>query len=169
MNKWKKEAWLFPIFLCIIAVPRQKEASHIKIMKKIEVKHLKLRRGSIFITFARTCFLLHFRWVLCVCHICMYWTPRLSLGHPGSFRSAHILKCMCTQTGPRFNVPSERRSTTTWVVHPYPISTMPARAIVEPGTFWLGVEYSIKYWAEVDADLILKIKWKCRCTLNVKK
>ena len=92
-------------------------------MKKIEVKHLKLRRGSIFITFSRTCFLLHIRWVLCVCHICMYWTPRLLLGHPGSFRSAHILKCMRTQTGPRFNVSSEGRGTTTRVAHPYPYGT----------------------------------------------
>ena len=132
MNRWKKEAWLFPIFLYIIAVLRQKEASHIKIMKKIEVKHLKLRRGSIFITFARTCFLLHFRWVLCVCHICMYWTPRLSLGHPGSFRSAHILKCMRTQTGPRFNVPSERRGITTFSNTQSHGCTVPGPGI-EPG------------------------------------
>ena len=32
-------------------------------------------------------------------------TPRLSLGHPGSFKSAHGLKCMLTQTAPLFNVP----------------------------------------------------------------
>ena len=46
-----------------------------------------------------------------------------------------------TQTRPRFNVPSERRGTTTWVVHPYPTSTKP-RAGLEPGTFWLGGERS---------------------------
>ena len=53
-------------------------------------------------------------------HACLvsayFWTPRLSLGHPGSFGSAHDLKWMRTQTRPRFNVPSERRGTTTWVV-----------------------------------------------------
>ena len=36
-------------------------------------------------------------------------TPRLSLGHPGSFKSAHDLKCMRTQTAPLFNVPRGRR------------------------------------------------------------
>ena len=36
-------------------------------------------------------------------------TPRLSLGHPGSFKSAHVLKCMRTQTAPLFNVPRGRR------------------------------------------------------------
>ena len=39
-------------------------------------------------------------------------TPRLSLGHPGSFKSAHDLKCMRTQTAPLFNVPRGRRGTT---------------------------------------------------------
>merc|ERR1711963_992334 len=29
-----------------------------------------------------------------------FWTPRLSLGHPGSFTSVHDLKCMRTQTAP---------------------------------------------------------------------
>ena len=36
-------------------------------------------------------------------------TPILSLGHPGSFKSAHDLKCMRTQTAPLFN---GRRGTT---------------------------------------------------------
>ena len=49
-----------------------------------------------------------------------FWTPRLSLGHPGSFESAHVLKCMRTQTAPLFNVPRGRRGTTTRVVHQYP-------------------------------------------------
>ena len=52
-----------------------------------------------------------------------FWTPRLSLGHPGSFWSTHELKCMRTQTGPRFNVSSEGRGTTTRVAHPYPYGT----------------------------------------------
>ena len=52
-----------------------------------------------------------------------FWTPRLSLGHPGSFWSTHVLKCMRTQTGPRFNVSSEGRGTTTRVAHPYPHGT----------------------------------------------
>ena len=54
-----------------------------------------------------------------------FWTPKLLLGHPGTFRSTHDLKCIRTQTGPRFHVPSQRRGTTTWVVHPYPTRTMP--------------------------------------------
>ena len=37
-------------------------------------------------------------------------TPRLSLGHPGSFKSAHVFKCMRTRTAPLFNVPRGRRS-----------------------------------------------------------
>ena len=37
-------------------------------------------------------------------------TPRLSLGHPGSLKSVHDLKCMRTQTRPRFYVSSERRA-----------------------------------------------------------
>ena len=41
-----------------------------------------------------------------------FWTPRLSLGHPGSFKSVHELKCMRTQTRPRFNVSSEGRGAT---------------------------------------------------------
>ena len=56
-----------------------------------------------------------------------FWTPRLSLGHPGSFTSVHDLKCMRTQTAPLFNVPRGRRGTTTRVVHPYPHSTCPSR------------------------------------------
>ena len=52
-----------------------------------------------------------------------FWTPRLSLGHPGSFTSVHELKCMRTQTAPLFNVPRGRRGTTTRVVHPYPHGT----------------------------------------------
>ena len=43
-----------------------------------------------------------------------FWTPRLSLGYPGSFKSAHDLKCMRTQTAPLFNVPRGRRGTTSW-------------------------------------------------------
>ena len=37
-------------------------------------------------------------------------TPRLSLGHPSSFKSAHDLKCMRTQTASTFNVPRGRRA-----------------------------------------------------------
>ena len=47
-----------------------------------------------------------------------------------------------TQTRPRFNVPSERRSTTTRVGHPYPSGTGPGPGF-EPGTFCLGGERSI--------------------------
>ena len=57
-----------------------------------------------------------------------FWTPRLSLGHPGSFMSVHELKCMRTQTAPLFNVPRGRRGTTTRVVHLYPHCTCPSRA-----------------------------------------
>ena len=35
-----------------------------------------------------------------------FWTPRLSLGHPGSFKSAHDLKCMRMQTAPLVLRPS---------------------------------------------------------------
>ena len=55
------------------------------------------------------------------------WTPRLSIGHPGSFKSAHVLKCMSTQTAPLFKFPRRRRGTTR-VVHP----DMPGPGI-EPG------------------------------------
>ena len=41
----------------------------------------------------------HACWVSACC-----WTPRLSLGHPGSFRSTHDLKCMRTQSRPWFKV-----------------------------------------------------------------
>ena len=57
--------------LNITAVLRQKEASHIEFMKKMEVKHLKLRRGFVFITFARTCFLLHPSNLLA--SSCLFW------------------------------------------------------------------------------------------------
>ena len=66
---------------------------------------------------------LRLRWVYVSAISVCFWTPRLLLGHPGSFWSTHVLKCMRTQTGPRFNVPSERRGTTTRVVHPYPHGT----------------------------------------------
>ena len=36
-------------------------------------------------------------------------TPRHLIGHPGSLKSAHDLKCMRTQTAPLFNVPRGRR------------------------------------------------------------
>ena len=41
---------------------------------------------------------------LCVLSVC-FRTPRLSLGHPGYFKSAHDLKCMRMQTTPLFNLP----------------------------------------------------------------
>ena len=44
-----------------------------------------------------------------------FWTPRLSLGHPGSLMSARVLKCMPTQTASLFNVPRGRRGTNTRV------------------------------------------------------
>ena len=56
-----------------------------------------------------------------------FWTPRLSLGHPGSFPSVYELKCMRTPTAPLFNVPCGRCGTTTRVVHPYPHYTRPNR------------------------------------------
>lgn len=37
------------------------------------------------------------------------WTHRPLLGHPGSFKSVHDLKCMRIQTGPWFYVSSEGR------------------------------------------------------------
>ena len=37
-----------------------------------------------------------------------FWTPRLSLGHPGSFKSAHDLKCMRMQTAPLVLRPSRK-------------------------------------------------------------
>ena len=51
-----------------------------------------------------------------------FWTPRLSLGHPGSFTSVHDLKCMRTQTASLFNVPFGK----TWYYHKSstPISTL---------------------------------------------
>merc|ERR1712115_22840 len=61
-----------------------------------------------------------------------FWTPRLLLGHPGSFRSTHDLKCMRTQTGPRFNVPSERRGITTFSNTQSHGCTVPGPGI-EPG------------------------------------
>ena len=36
-------------------------------------------------------------------------TPRLSLGHPGSFKSVNYLKCMRIQIRPRFYVSSDGR------------------------------------------------------------
>ena len=38
-----------------------------------------------------------------------FWTPRLSLGHPGSLTSVHDLKCMRTQTASLFYVPRGKR------------------------------------------------------------
>ena len=62
-----------------------------------------------------------FNFCLQKAHVCWvsvcFRTPRLLLGHPGSFKSAHGLKCMRTQTAPLFNVPRGRRGTTR-VVHP---------------------------------------------------
>ena len=50
-----------------------------------------------------------------------------------------------TQTRPRFNVPSERRDTTTWVVHPYPTCTMPGPGI-EPKPFgWEAEALPLSY------------------------
>ena len=61
-------------------------------------------------------------------------TPRLSLGHPGSFKSAHVLKCMRTQTRPRFNVPSEQRGVTSFSNTQSHRCTMP-RPGIEPRPF----------------------------------
>ena len=65
-----------------------------------------------------------------------FWTPILLLGHPGSFRSTHDLKCMRKQTGPRFHFPSERRGTkpTTWV---------PSTNIQPKPGFKLGAEQAL--------------------------
>ena len=52
---------------------------------------------------------LRLRWVHVSAVSVCFRTPRLSLGHPGSFKSAHDLKCMRTQTAPLFNVPRGRR------------------------------------------------------------
>ena len=51
---------------------------------------------------------LRLRWVYVSAISVCFWTPRLSLGHPGSFRSAHVLKCMrigfrTTGQGPIFS------------------------------------------------------------------
>ena len=81
----------------------------------LQSAHLRLRR--------RVC--------RCMVSAC-FRTPRLSLGHPGSFRSAHDLKCMRTQTGPRFNVPSERRGITTFSNTQSHGCTVPGPGI-EPG------------------------------------
>ena len=77
-------------------------------------------------------------------------TPRLSLGHPGSFKSAHVLKCMRTQTAPLFNVPRGRRGTTTRVVHHMHTvyACMPAHFPVRdsnPGP--LACEGELYHWA----------------------
>ena len=52
---------------------------------------------------------LRLRWVYVSAISVCFRTPRLSLGHPGSFKSAHGLKCMRTQTAPLFNIPRVRR------------------------------------------------------------
>ena len=79
-------------------------------------------------------------------YLTVLWTPRLLLGHPGSFWPAHDLKWMCMQTRPWFSIPSERSGTTTWVVHPYPTSTMP-RVGHETGTFQLrGERCRVGFW-----------------------
>ena len=59
-------------------------------------------------------------------------TPILSLGHPGSFKSAHDLKCMRTQTAPLFNVPRGRRGNTSFSITQIHSCTMP-RPGIEPG------------------------------------
>ena len=60
---------------------------------------------------------LRLRWVYVSAVSVCFRTPRLSLGHPGSFKSAHVLKCMRTQTAPLFNVPRGRREeqVTAWI------------------------------------------------------
>ena len=75
---------------------------------------------------------LRLRWVYVSAISVCFWTPRLSLGHPGSFWSTHDLKCMRTQTGPRFNVPSERRGITTFSNTQSHGCTVPGPGI-EPG------------------------------------
>ena len=63
---------------------------------------------------------LRLRWVYVSAVSVCFRTPRLSLGHPGipgSFKSAHVLKCMRTQAAPLFNVPRGRREeqVTAWI------------------------------------------------------
>ena len=41
-----------------------------------------------------------------------FWTLRLLLSQPGSFKSLHERKCICTQSRPWFNVSSEGRGVT---------------------------------------------------------
>ena len=71
---------------------------------------------------------LWWKYCACVLSVC-FRTPRLSLGHPCSFKSAYDLKNMRMQTAPLFYVPRGRRGTplvssTTW----------PRLNIPEPGT-----------------------------------
>merc|ERR1712115_120515 len=55
-----------------------------------------------------------------------FWTPRLSLSHPGSFTSMHEPKYMRSQKAPLFNVPCGRCGTTTRVLEPYPHCACPS-------------------------------------------
>lgn len=81
--------------------------------------------------------------LLKVCAVCMTRQSQiLFLSDVGIFI---VHDWRVTQTRPRFNVPSERRGTTTWVVHPYPCGTMPGPGF-EPGTFYVVGENS-KHWA----------------------
>ena len=77
---------------------------------------------------------LRLRWVHVSAVSVCFRTPRLSLVHPGSFKSAHVLKCMrirrlhpcLTSLAEDVALPRDR------VVHPYPSCTMP-RPGIEPG------------------------------------
>ena len=70
-----------------------------------------------------------------------FWTPWLSLGHPGSFTSVHDLKCMRTQTAPLFNAPRGRRGNRAQV--PFPRIHPVTWTGVEPTTLGLWVRRAI--------------------------
>ena len=64
-------------------------------------------------------------------------TLRLLLGYIGSFKSVHELKCILTQTRPRFNDLTEARGANLTSITQLPIPALPKPGF-EPGTVGMG-------------------------------
>ena len=70
-------------------------------MRGLSTAAVRRHMGPAVSTLASFCLQKSHAWWVSAC----FQTPRLSIGHQDSFKSAHDLKCMCTQTSPLFNIP----------------------------------------------------------------
>ena len=116
------------MFVCLFRTWAEHSQDHPIRMRRLRTAALMRHVGPTVPTSAGFCLQKsHACWVSAC-----FRTPRLSLGHPGSFKSAHVLKCMRTQTAPLFNVPRGRRGNTSFSITQIHSCTMSWPGI-EPG------------------------------------